>query len=111
MDSGVPSLPLAQSLKMTLRDWVEQYRESTVTEHSRYRGMLAWKNVFDLWVIQETIHETQPEVVSEIGCKFRGTTLWLSDIIKTVASGRVLSIHPARPAIPVPENVDFNPGR
>ena len=45
---------------MTLRDWVEQYQESTVTEHLRYRGVLAWKSVFDLSVIQEIIHETQP---------------------------------------------------
>ena len=45
---------------MTLRDWVEQYQESTVTEHLRYPGVLAWKSVFDLSVIQEIIHETQP---------------------------------------------------
>jgi cephalosporin hydroxylase len=50
---------------------------------------------------------TQREVVIEIGCKFGGTTLWLSDIMKTVASGRTLSIDLARPAIPFPENVDF----
>jgi cephalosporin hydroxylase len=36
-------------------------------------------------VIQQIIHETQPEVVIEIGCKFGGTTLQLSDIMKTAA--------------------------
>jgi cephalosporin hydroxylase len=92
---------------MTLREWVEQYQEGTVTEHLRYRGVLAWKNVFDLWVIQEIIHETQPEVVIEIGCKFGGKMPWLSDIMKTVALGWALSIDLARPAIPLPENVDF----
>jgi len=30
--------------------------------------------------------------------------------MKTVEWGRVLSIHPARPAIPVPQNVDFIQG-
>jgi cephalosporin hydroxylase len=45
---------------MTLREWVEQYQESAVTERLRYRGVLAWKSVFDLSVIQEIIHETQP---------------------------------------------------
>ncbi len=53
-----------------------------------------WKNVLDLWVIQEIIHETQPEIVVEIGCKFGGTTLWLSDIMKTVATGRVMIARP-----------------
>ncbi|HAF03592.1 MAG TPA: hypothetical protein DCO65_06325 [Spartobacteria bacterium] len=110
MDSSVPSPPLAGSLKMTLREWIEHYQESVAMKQVRYRGVLAWKNVFDLWVIQEIIHETQPEVVIEIGCKFGGTTLWLSDIMKTVASGRVLSIDLARPAIPFPDNVDFIQG-
>jgi cephalosporin hydroxylase len=59
---------------MTLRDWVEQYQESTVTEHLRYRGVLAWKSVFDLSVIQEIIHRHSPEVVIKIGCKFGGGT-------------------------------------
>jgi cephalosporin hydroxylase len=45
---------------MTLREWVEQYQESTVTELFALPGVLAWKNVFDLSVIQEIIHETQP---------------------------------------------------
>ena len=95
---------------MTLREWVEHYQESVVMEQVCYRGVLAWKNVFDLWVIQEIIHETQPEIVIEIGCKFGGTTLWLSDIMKTVAAGGVLSIDLARPAISFPENVDFIQG-
>jgi hypothetical protein len=30
--------------------------------------------------------------------------------MKTVEWGRVLSIHPTRPAIPVPQNVDFIKG-
>jgi cephalosporin hydroxylase len=75
MESSVPFPPLARSLKMTLREWLEQYQESTLTEHLRYRGVLAWKSVFDLSVIQEIIHETQPEVVIEIGYKFGGRTL------------------------------------
>ena len=44
-----------------------------------------WKNVFDLWVIQEIIHETQPEIVIEIGCKF--------------GSGSVISVDLKRPQI------------
>jgi cephalosporin hydroxylase len=110
MDNGASSPPLACSLEMTLREWIEHFQASVHTERVRYRGVLAWKNVFDLWVVQEIIHETQPEVVIEIGCKFGGTTLWLSDTMKTVASGRILSIDLARPAIPFPENVEFIQG-
>jgi cephalosporin hydroxylase len=44
---------------MTLREWVEQYQEITVTNIC-VAGVLAWKSVFDLSVIKEIIHETQP---------------------------------------------------
>jgi cephalosporin hydroxylase len=41
---------------MTLREWVDgEHRNGTFA----LPGVLAWKNVFDLSVIQEIIHETQ----------------------------------------------------
>ena len=95
---------------MSLRDWIEYYQASVVTKQVHYRGVRTWKNVFDLWVIQEIIHETQPEIVIEIGCKFAGTTLWLSDTMKTVASGSVISVDLKRPQIDFPENVQFIEG-
>jgi cephalosporin hydroxylase len=92
---------------MSLREWIDYYQAYVAMKQVRYRGVPTWKNVLDLWVIQEIIHEPQPEIVVEVGCKFGGTTLWLSDIMKTVATGRALSIDLARSAIPFPENVDF----
>jgi cephalosporin hydroxylase len=68
------------------------------------------KTSSNLWAIREIIHETQPKVVIEIGCKFGGTTLWLSSIMKIVALGRALSIDLGGPAIPFPENIDFIQG-
>ena len=75
-----------------------------------YHGIPSWKNVFDLRVIQEIIHETQPEVVVEIGAKFGGTTVWLSDVMRTVASGSVISVDLKKPEIDFPENVQFIQG-
>ncbi len=82
------SSPLARSLDMSLREWIEFFQNKIVTENVRYRGVLTWKNVLDLWIVQEIIHDTQPEVVVEIGSKFGGTTLWLSDVMRSVGSGR-----------------------
>jgi cephalosporin hydroxylase len=65
---------LARSLDLTLREWVDHFQERVVMKDVFYRGVRCWKNPLDLWVIQEIIHETRPEVVSEIGCKFGGTT-------------------------------------
>jgi cephalosporin hydroxylase len=95
---------------MPLREWIEYYQASVAMKQVHYRGVPSWKNVFDLWVIQEIIHETQPETVVEIGTKFGGTTLWLSDVMKTVASGSVISVDLKRPQIDFPENVQFIQG-
>jgi cephalosporin hydroxylase len=110
MNNGLPPTPLGRSLDMSLREWIEYYQGNVVTKQLHYRGVPTWKNVFDLWVIQEIIHETQPEIVIEIGCKFGGTTLWLSDMMKTVAPGSVISVDLNRPQIDFPENVQFIEG-
>jgi cephalosporin hydroxylase len=110
MNNGLPPTPLGRSLDMSLREWTEYYQANVVMKQVHYRGVPTWKNVFDLWVIQEIIHETQPEMVIEIGCKFGGTTLWLSDVMKTVASGSVISVDLKQPRIDFPENVQFIEG-
>ena len=86
------------------------YQANVVMKQVHYRGIPTWKNVFDLWVIQEIIHETQPEMVVEIGSKFGGTTLWLSDVMKSVAPGSVVSVDLKRPRIDFPENVEHIEG-
>lgn len=102
--------PLARSLDMSLREWIEFFQNKIVTENVRYRGVLTWKNILDLWIVQEIIHDTQPEVVVEIGSKFGGTTLWLSDVMRSVGSGKVISIDLVRPATNFPDNVQFVQG-
>ena len=104
------SSPLARSLDMSLREWIEIFQNKIVTENVRYRGVLTWKNILDLWIVQEIIHDTQPEFVVEIGSKFGGTTLWLSDVMRSVGSGGVISIDLLRPATNFPDNVQFVQG-
>ena len=91
MNNDLPPTPLGRSLDMSLREWIEYYQGNVAMKQVHYRGVPTWKNVFDLWVIQEIIHETQPGIVIEIGCKFGGTTLWLSDMIKLLRLARLLA--------------------
>ena len=49
-------------------------------------------------------------MVVEIGSKFGGTTLWLSDVMKSVAAGSVVSVDLKRPRIDFPENVEHIEG-
>jgi cephalosporin hydroxylase len=46
---------------MSLREWIEYHQRNIVTRQVNYRGVATWKNVFDLYVIQEIVHETQPK--------------------------------------------------
>jgi hypothetical protein len=61
MNNDLPPTPLDRSLDMSLREWIEYYQASVVTKQVHHRGVPTWKNVFDLCVPQEIIHETQPE--------------------------------------------------
>lgn len=103
------AIGLAASLDMTLREWIERYQREIVFERVTYRGVLAWKNALDLWVYQEIIWETGVEVVIEIGARHAGTTLWLSDLLRSFRgdAATVISIDLERPSQPLPENVHF----
>lgn len=103
---------LAASLDLTLREWIERYQREIVFERVHYRGISTWKNVLDLWVIQEIIWETKVEAVIEIGVRHGGTTAWLSDTLRNFrgASATVVAVDLERPAAALPASVDFIQG-
>ncbi|MGI8820327.1 MAG: CmcI family methyltransferase [Chthoniobacterales bacterium] len=108
----VPTAGLHAHLDMTLREWVQRYQNEIVFDQVRYRGVHALKNVLDLWVLQEIIWETEVEVVVEIGVRFGGTTLWLSDTLRNLRGpgAMVVAVDLASPAVTFPENVAFIAG-
>ena len=103
---------LQANLDMTLRQWIERYQREIVFEHVHYRGVRTWKNVLDLWIVQEIIWEAGIEVVIEIGVRYGGTTLWLADLLRTFrgADGLVIGIDLERPTVELPANVRFLEG-
>ncbi len=107
--SPVEGVGLPANLDMTLREWIERYQREIVFERVNYRGVFAWKNVLDLWVYQEIIWETGVEVVIEIGSRHGGTTLWLSDLLRSFRgeAATVISIDLERPPLRLPDNVHF----
>lgn len=104
--------PLRASLDLPLRKWIERYQREIVFENVRYRGVLTWKNVLDLWVYQEILWETGVEVVIEIGVRHGGTTFWLSDTLRNFVGERasVIAIDLEKPAVELPANVTFIQG-
>ncbi len=101
---------LEDDLDLSIREWIERYQKTISSSSITYKGVPIWKNVLDLWIYQEIVHETQPEIVVEIGCKFGGSAMWLADLMQTVGSGDVLTIDLlARPA-DLPSDIRFYQG-
>lgn len=57
-----------------------------------WMGILTLKCPFDLWVFQEIIHETQPDVIIECGTFRGGSTLYLASVCDLIGKGRIISI-------------------
>lgn len=101
---------LEDDLDLSIREWIERYQRTISSSSITYKGVPIWKNVLDLWIYQEIVFETQPEIVVEIGCKFGGSAMWLADLMRTVGSGDVLTVDLlARPA-DLPSDIRFYQG-
>ena len=66
MSNLASSSPVTRSLDMSLREWIEYFQNKIVLVNVRYRGVLTWKNVLDLWIIQEIIHDIKPRLWSRL---------------------------------------------
>tara|TARA_B100000315_G_scaffold33741_1_gene28454 strand:- start:14928 stop:16106 length:1179 start_codon:yes stop_codon:yes gene_type:complete len=55
-------------------------------------GTKTLKCPFDLWLYQEIIHETNPDIIIESGSAFGGSAFFLASICELVNNGKVISI-------------------
>jgi cephalosporin hydroxylase len=67
-------------------------------------GYATLKCPLDLWIYQELLVRTQPDVVVETGTKFGGSALFMATIMDIIGHGRVISVDidptPERPKHP-----------
>jgi cephalosporin hydroxylase len=57
-----------------------------------YLGIETYKYPTDLWIYQEIIYKTKPDVILEIGTYKGGSTLYLADICNAVGRGLVIGV-------------------
>lgn len=73
-------------------------------KNTRWLGVYTQKCPLDLWIYQETLWDTRPDVVVECGTAEGGTTLYLASMCDLIGSGRIVSVDidtkPKRPAHP-----------
>lgn len=55
-------------------------------------GVPVWKNPMDLWMYQEIIVQTRPDLIIETGTLHGGSALFLATMCDLVGKGRVLTV-------------------
>ncbi len=80
-------------LRATLGEYLNWYFTDKGFLHSiDWMGIPTRKLVTDVWVYQEILWETKPDLVIEIGSFYGGSTLFLAQMLDLMGGGEVLSI-------------------
>ena len=85
--------PYRSRLSTSLRDWMIEH-QIQLAELGRvsWLGVPTFKCALDLWMYQEIIYRTQPDVIVEIGSYYGGSTLYLATICEALGHGQVVSV-------------------
>ena len=87
--------------------------ESDAWTKATWLGAQALKNPLDLWIYQEIMVETQPELIVETGTYRGGSALFLASVCDLLDRGQVVSIdvEPLRDDYPQHSRVTYLGGR
>lgn len=87
--------------------------ESDAWTEARWLGAQALKNPLDLWVYQEIVFETRPDLIVETGTYRGGSALYLASVCDLVGGGEVVSIdvEPVRGDYPEHPRITYLGGR
>ena len=87
--------------------------ESDAWTHATWLGTQALKNPLDLWVYQEIMWETKPELIVETGTYRGGSALYLASLCDLMGRGEVVSIdvEPRRDDYPEHSRITYLAGR
>lgn len=70
----------------------ELYYYQRLWETTHWLGVPTYKCPLDMWIYQEILFQTRPDVVVECGTAFGGSALYLASIMDQMQGGRVLTI-------------------
>jgi cephalosporin hydroxylase len=81
--------------------------------HATWLGAQSLKNPLDLWIYQEIMYETEPQLVVETGTYRGGSALYLASLCDLMGRGEVVSIdvEPLREDYPSHPRLTFLGGR
>jgi cephalosporin hydroxylase len=89
------------------------FYESAAWTKASWLGTQALKNPLDLWVYQELMTETRPELIVETGTWRGGSALYLASICDLLGAGEIVSIDvaPMRDDYPQHPRITYLAGR
>jgi len=86
--------------KMDLDEFHIKYEKERLWETTTWLGMQCWKYPSDIWIIQELIWKTQPEVIIETGTGHGGSALFYASICEFMGYGKVVTVDVAHVSLP-----------
>ena len=93
------SFSMEHNLDMPL-DMALPIIQNRITYESTYFGIRTLKNPNDIWVYQEIIFATKPDVIVEIGIYNGGSTLYFAHLFDLIGKGRVIGIDLTHETVP-----------
>jgi cephalosporin hydroxylase len=72
----------------------EAFYYARLWQHVRWLGVPAFKCPLDLWIYQEILHDTRPDVIIETGTAHAGSALFLATVCDALGRGRIITIDP-----------------
>jgi cephalosporin hydroxylase len=70
----------------------DKYGESGVWWDTHWLGCNVCKCPLDLWIYQEILHRTRPDVIIETGTFYSGSAYYLASLCDLLGNGRVVTI-------------------
>lgn len=97
-----------QGRRNVIGEFHKLYYDSSVFgktwEETYWLGVKTWKLPLDLWVYQEILYDTKPDVIIETGTAYGGSAHYLACLCDNLKRGRVITIdvepHAERPQHP-----------
>lgn len=98
----------ADEVRARTQAFHEVYYYARLWESTHWLGVPAWKCPLDLWIMQEVIAETRPDVIVECGSAMGGSATYFASLFRLLGHGRVISIDIKSPSgLPHDDRVTF----
>lgn len=97
-DPTMLSRPSDAEIEERIETAVEEFRKAAFWRagqlwgNNRWLGVQALKGPWDVWIAQEILWETRPDLVLETGVYAGGSTLFYADMFELMGHGHVLGV-------------------